>query len=58
MLQSAQRIIFCLDHTKFNRRSVSPCELDAIDTIVTDAQAPADLVGQLKQTNTQVVIAS
>ena len=59
MLQSAQRIIFCLDHTKFNRRSVSPlCELDAIDTIVTDAQAPAALVGQLKQTNTQVVIAS
>ena len=58
MLQSAQRIIFCLDHTKFNRRSVSPlCELDAIDTIVTDAQAPADLVEQLKQTNTQVVIA-
>ena len=33
MLESAQRIIFCLDHTKFNRRSVSPlCELDAIDT--------------------------
>ena len=59
MLQSAQRIIFCLDHTKFNRRSVSPlCELDAIDTIVTDAQAPADLVDQLRQTNTQVVIAS
>ena len=29
MLKSAQRIIFCLDHTKFSRRSVSPlCELD------------------------------
>ena len=58
MLESAQRIIFCLDHTKFNRRSVSPlCGLDAIDTIVTDAQAPADLVAALKQAGTQVVIA-
>ena len=58
MLESAQRIIFCLDHTKFNRRSVSPlCGLDAIDTIVTDAQAPADLVDQLKQTGIEVVVA-
>ncbi|MCH2314726.1 MAG: DeoR/GlpR transcriptional regulator, partial [SAR202 cluster bacterium] len=58
MLKSAQRIIFCLDHTKFNRRSVSPlCGLDAIDTIVTDAQAPADLVAELKKTGTEVVIA-
>ena len=58
VLQSAQRIIFCLDHTKFNRRSVSPlCGLDAIDTIVTDAQAPTDLVAELKQAGTQVVIA-
>ena len=59
MLQSAQRIIFCLDNTKFNRRSVSHlCELSAIDTIVTDPQAPIDLVDQLKQTKTQVVIAN
>lgn len=58
MLKSAQRIIFCLDHTKFNRRSVSPlCELDVVDTIVTDAQAPADLVDQLKQTGIEVVVA-
>ena len=58
MLKSAQRIIFCLDHTKFNRRSVSPlCGLDEIDTIVTDAQAPAELVAELKKTGTEVVIA-
>jgi len=58
MLKSAQRIIFCLDHTKFNRRSVSPlCELNVVDTIVTDAQAPADLVDQLKQTDIEVVVA-
>ncbi|HJO09693.1 MAG TPA: DeoR/GlpR family DNA-binding transcription regulator, partial [Verrucomicrobiota bacterium] len=59
VLQSAQRIIFCLDHTKFNRRSVSHlCELNAIDTIVTDAQADTDLVAELKQADTQVVIAN
>jgi DeoR/GlpR family transcriptional regulator of sugar metabolism len=58
MLKSAQRIIFCLDHTKFNRRSVSPlCELDVVDTIVTDAQAPADLIDQLKQKGIKVVAA-
>ena len=59
MLKSAQQIIFCLDHTKFNRRSVSPlCGLDAIDIIVTDAQAPADLIAELKKTGTEVGIAS
>ena len=58
MIESAQRIIFCLDHTKFNRRSVSPlCGLDSVDTIVTDAQAPADLIAELKQAGTQVVVA-
>jgi len=58
MLESAQRIIFCLDHTKFNRRSVSHlCGLDAIDTIVTDAQASTDLVAELKQAGTQVITA-
>ena len=59
VLQSAQRIFFCLDHTKFNRRSVSHlCELNAIDTIVTDSQADTDLVAELKQADTQVVIAN
>jgi DeoR/GlpR family transcriptional regulator of sugar metabolism len=28
-----------------------------VDTIVTDAQAPADLVDQLKQTDIEVVVA-
>jgi DeoR/GlpR family transcriptional regulator of sugar metabolism len=28
-----------------------------VDTIVTDAQAPADLVNQLKQTGIEVVVA-
>src|SRR5215471_14692874 len=42
MINAAQKVIFCFDHTKFGRRSVLPlCDLDCIDTIVTDSAAPA-----------------
>src|SRR5690348_7120788 len=50
MLKAAQKIILCLDHTKFGRQSVSPlCGLDMVDVIVTDSQAPAELVGGLRE---------
>src|SRR4030095_10627971 len=33
MITAAQRVVFCFDHTKLGRRSVSHlCELDRIDT--------------------------
>jgi len=58
MLKAAQRIIFCLDHTKFGRESVSSlCGLDMIDVIVTDSQAPPDLVKGLRKRGVEVVIA-
>jgi DeoR/GlpR family transcriptional regulator of sugar metabolism len=58
MLKSAQRIIFCLDHTKFGRQSVSPlCGLDMIDVVVTDSKAPADLVNALRERGVEVVVA-
>ena len=45
MMHAAQKVILCIDHTKFGRRSVSElCGLDSIDRIVTDSAAPADLV--------------
>src|SRR6266496_1133061 len=45
MMRAAHKVIFCLDHTKFGRRSVSPlCDLTKVHTIVTDANAPKDLV--------------
>src|SRR3984957_13968863 len=45
MIAAAQRVIFCLDHTKLSRRSVAPlCGLDSIDTLVTDAAAPPDFL--------------
>jgi DeoR/GlpR family transcriptional regulator of sugar metabolism len=58
MLKAAQKIIFCLDHTKFGRQSVSPlCGLDAIDTVVTDSEAPPDLVAGLRAHGVEVVLA-
>ena len=59
MLKAAQRIIFCLDHTKFGRQSVSPlCGLDVIDVVVTDSQAPKELVAGLRKRGVEVVLAT
>ena len=58
MIHAARKIIFCLDHTKFGRPSISfLCPLDAIDTIVTDAAAPADLVRDLRKRKIEVILA-
>jgi len=58
MLKAAQKIIFCLDHTKFGRQSVSPlCGLDMADVIVTDSQAPQELVNGLRERGVEVIVA-
>jgi DeoR/GlpR family transcriptional regulator of sugar metabolism len=58
MIQAAQKVIFCLDHTKFGRQSVLPlCGLDCVDTIVTDSDAPAELVEGLRAQAIEVVVA-
>lgn len=58
MIQAAHTVIFCLDHTKFGRRSVSRlCDLEEIDTLVTDAQAPAEILEGLKAKGIEVVVA-
>jgi len=58
MLEAAQKIIFCLDHTKFGRQSVSRlCGLDMADVIVTDSQAPQDLVNSLRERGVEVIVA-
>ncbi|MBU6399200.1 MAG: DeoR/GlpR family DNA-binding transcription regulator [Verrucomicrobia bacterium] len=58
MIHAAQKVVFCLDHTKLGRQSVSPlCELDLIDAIVTDSAAPADLVAALRARGLEVIVA-
>lgn len=58
MIHGAQKVIFCFDHTKFNRKSVLPlCDLDSVDTIVTDSGAPSELVEALRQRGIEVVVA-
>lgn len=58
MIRGVQKVIFCFDHTKFNRKSVLPlCDLDCVDTIVTDSGAPGELVQALRVRGIEVVIA-
>lgn len=59
MLKAAQKIIFCLDHTKFNRQSVSAlCDLEMVHAIVTDGGAPKELVAGLRKRGVEVVLAA
>src|SRR5437667_10404657 len=58
MIQAAQKVIFCFDHTKFGRQSVLPlCGLESVDTVVTDSRAPKDLVQALRKHGLEVVVA-
>jgi DeoR/GlpR family transcriptional regulator of sugar metabolism len=59
MLKAARKIIFCLDHTKFNRQSVSAlCGLEMVHVIVTDGSAPKGLVAGLRKRGVEVVLAT
>jgi DeoR/GlpR family transcriptional regulator of sugar metabolism len=58
MINAAQKVIFCMDHTKLGRRSVSPLGgLDMIDCLVTDTAAPADVVSSLRGAGVEVILA-
>lgn len=59
MIRGAQKIILCLDHTKFGRKSmIQLCELDDVDAIVTDGQAPAELIAELRAKGIEVLVAA
>jgi DeoR/GlpR family transcriptional regulator of sugar metabolism len=59
MINAAQKVIFCFDHTKFGRQSVLPlCGLDCVDTVVSDSSAPPQLVEALRSREVQVVLAA
>lgn len=56
MIRAAQKVIFCLDHTKFGRKSVSHlCELNQVDTIITDARAPQSSLEPLRQRGIEII---
>jgi DeoR family fructose operon transcriptional repressor len=58
MINAAQRVILCLDHTKFGRQSVSRlCGLEDLDVIVTDSGAPCELVDALRGRGFEVIVA-
>jgi DeoR family transcriptional regulator, fructose operon transcriptional repressor len=58
MIKGGQKVVFCLDHTKFGRQSLLPlCDLECVDTIVTDHGAPRDLVEALRARGLEVVVA-
>lgn len=59
MIQAVPKVIFCLDHTKFGRQSVSAlCDLGCVHTIVTDDAAPEQMVLALRERGLEVVVAA
>ena len=58
MMAGAARLIFCLDHAKFNRRSTFfLSDFGPVDTVVTDSEAPEPLVTALRSKGIEVVVA-
>jgi DeoR family transcriptional regulator, fructose operon transcriptional repressor len=58
MIKAASKVIFCLDHTKFGRRSMTfLCRADDIDVLITNENAPPELVETLRCQGLEVVLA-
>jgi len=58
MLRSAQRVIFCLDHTKIGRRSFSfLCPWKDIDVLITNREADKTIIREIRKQGVEVVLA-
>ena len=58
MIHAAEKVIFCLDNTKFGRLSLSRlCDLSAMDSVVTDTGVSSSLLKQLQNAGVHVVLA-
>lgn len=58
MINAARRVIFCIDSSKFGRQSISKlCDLDVIDSVVTDSGAPAEFLEMLQRRKIHVLVA-
>ncbi len=56
MMKAAQTVVFCMDHTKFGRKSmVHLCGFERVRAVVADANAPADLVQDLRSKGLEVL---
>ena len=59
MINAARKVIFCFDHSKCGRQSLSRlCDLEVPDVIVMDKAAPADMIRALRKRGIEVVVAS
>ncbi len=58
MMRAAEKVIICVDHTKFGRKSLNRlCSLGQIDTLVTDAKASKEMIQAMYETGLDVVLA-
>ncbi len=58
MMKSAGKVVFCLDHTKFGRKSVVfLCGLERKPTIITDNGAPDGLIAELRSHGLEILVA-
>jgi DeoR/GlpR family transcriptional regulator of sugar metabolism len=58
MMAAAAKVIFCFDHTKFDRRSTFfLSDFSRVSTIVTDGRAPESLLAALRSKGIEVMVA-
>ncbi len=59
MMQAAQRVILCLDYSKFGRQSISRlCGLEAIDTLITNELPPPEMLVALEKAGVELIVTS
>ncbi|MCS5732186.1 DeoR/GlpR family DNA-binding transcription regulator [Herbiconiux daphne] len=58
MIERASSVIVVADHTKLGKRAFSQiCGIDAVDVMVTDSEAPDDVIERFRATGVRVVLA-
>ena len=58
IISSAAKVIFCVDHTKFNRRStLFLTDFTPVDAVVTDQPPPEPLASALRSGGVEIVLA-
>ncbi|HAF62521.1 MAG TPA: hypothetical protein DCK95_09365, partial [Anaerolineaceae bacterium] len=58
MIEVSDQLIIVSDHSKFNRICLMPvAPIEAMDVLVTDAGAPADVLEEIRKRGTKVLVA-